>query len=92
MTRIILYTTPSCGYCRAVKHLLGATFIEIDVSEDFKRRQEMIARAFGRRTVPHIFINGSHVGGYGELAELEREAKLDTRLAEVDAVAPAPGE
>ena len=95
MTRIILYTTPSCGDCRAVKHLLtkkGATFTEIDVSEDFKRRQEMIARAFGRRTVPQIFINGSHVGGYDELAELEREAKLDALLAEVDAVAPAPGE
>jgi len=95
MTRIILYTTLSCGYCRAVKHLLtkkGATFTEIDVSEDFKRRQEMIARAFGRRTVPQIFINGSHVDGYDELAELEREAKLDALLAEVAAVAPAPGE
>ena len=95
MTRIILYTTPSCGYCRAVKHLLtkkGATFTEIDVSEDFKRRQEMIARAFGRRTVPQIFINGSHVCGYDELAELEREAKLDALLAGVAAVAPAPGE
>lgn len=95
MTRIILYTTPYCGYCRAAKHLLTkkrATFIEIDVSEDLERRQEMIVRAFGRRTVPQIFINGSHVGGYDELAELEREAKLDALLAEVDAVAPAPGE
>ncbi|HYB05306.1 MAG TPA: glutaredoxin 3 [Methyloceanibacter sp.] len=91
----ILYATPSCGYCRAVKHLLtkkGATLIEVDVSEDFKRRHEMIARPFGRRTVPQIFINGSHVGGYDELAELQREAKLDALLAEVAAVAPAPGE
>jgi glutaredoxin 3 len=95
VTRIILYTTPYCGYCRGAKHLLtkkGATFTEIDVSEDMERRQEMIARAFGRRTVPQIFINGSHVGGYDELAELEREAKLDALLAGVDAVEPAPGE
>jgi glutaredoxin 3 len=95
MTRIILYTTPYCGYCRAAKHLLtkkGAPFTEIDVSEDLERRQEMIARAFGRRTVPQIFVNGTHVGGYDELTELEREAKLDALLVEVEAAAPAPGE
>ena len=95
MTRIILYTTPYCGYCRAAKHLLtkkGVTFTEIDVSEDRGLRQEMIDRAVGRRTVPQIFIDGTHVGGYDELAELEREAKLDALLAEIDAVAPAPGE
>jgi glutaredoxin 3 len=57
-----------------------------------ERRQEMIARAFGRRTVPQIFVNGTHVGGYDELAELEREAKLDALLVEVEAAAPAPGE
>ena len=62
------------------------------MSKDFKRRQEMIASPFGRRTVPQIFLNGSHVGDYDELAELEREAKLDALLAEVDVVAPAPGE
>jgi GrxC family glutaredoxin len=95
MTRIILYTTPYCGYCRAAKHLLtkkGAMFTEIDVGEDLERRQEMIARAFGGRTVPQIFINDTHVGGYDELAELEREAKLDALLAEVDAAATAAGE
>jgi glutaredoxin 3 len=44
--------------------------------------------------VPQIFINGTHVGGYDELAELERAAKLDALLAEADAVAVAhaPGE
>jgi glutaredoxin 3 len=95
MTRIILYTTPYCGYCRAAKHLLtkkGVTFTEIDVSEDRGLRQEMIDRAFGRRTVPQIFIDGTHVGGYEELADLEREAKLDALLAEIAAAAPAPGE
>src|SRR5262249_41397849 len=97
MARIVLYTTPYCGYCRAAKHLLNkknAPFTEIDVSEDMELRQEMISRAFGRRTVPQIFINGTHVGGYDELAELERAAELDALLAEADAdaVAHAPGE
>ena len=95
MTRIILYTTPYCGYCRAAKHLLtgkGAAFTEIDVSGDLALRQEMIDRAYGRRTVPQIFINGTHVGGYDELAELERAAKLDPLLAAIEAVASAPGE
>jgi glutaredoxin 3 len=61
MARIVLYTTPYCGYCRAAKHLLNkksVAFTEIDVSEDMGLRQEMISRAFGRRTVPQIFING----------------------------------
>src|SRR5262245_36750742 len=98
MTRIDLYTTPYCGYCRAAKHLLGkkgVTFTEIDVSEDMERRWEMIERGFGRRTVPQIFINNTHVGGYDELAALERAAKLDALLAEIDAaavVAAVPGE
>jgi glutaredoxin 3 len=98
MTRVVLYTTPYCGYCRAAKHLLskkGVTFAEIDVSEDMEQRREMIARAFGRRTVPQIFINDTHVGGYDELAELERAEKLDALLAEIDAVAAiaaVPGE
>ena len=97
MARIVLYTTPYCGYCRAAKHLLNkksVAFTEIDVSEDMGLRQEMISRAFGRPTVPQIFIKGTHVGGYDELAELERAAKLDALLAEADAVAVAhaPGE
>ena len=54
MARIVLYTTPYCGYCRAAKHLLNkksvVAFTEIDVSEDMGLRQEMISRAFGQRT------------------------------------------
>jgi glutaredoxin 3 len=94
MTKIILYTTPYCGYCRAAKHLLskkGVTFTEIDVSGDLALRQEMIDRAYGRRTVPQIFINDAHVGGFDELAELESAEKLDELLVEIDASpTPAP--
>jgi glutaredoxin 3 len=92
MTRIVLYTTPYCGYCRAAKSLLerkGLSYAEIDVSGDFAKREEMAARAFGRRTVPQIFIDDRHIGGYDELAQLEREARLDALLAELEAM-PAP--
>jgi glutaredoxin 3 len=85
MSRILLYTTPYCGYCRAAKRLLdqkGHAYIEIDVSEDPAMRQEMASRAMGGRTVPQIFIDGTHVGGFEELAELDRAGKLDPWLAQ----------
>jgi glutaredoxin 3 len=87
MTRILLYTTQFCGYCRAAKRLLqgkGLEFEEIDVGFDAGKRVEMLER--GLRTVPQIFIHGRHVGGYDELAALEYEGKLDQWLAEP----PAP--
>ena len=84
MARILLYTTQYCGYCRAAKNLLrakGLEFEEIDVGFDPSKRVEMVERARGLRTVPQIFIHGRHVGGYDELAALEREGKLDDWLA-----------
>jgi glutaredoxin 3 len=84
MTRIVLYTTQYCGYCRAAKQLLndkGYTFVEIDVGESPGLREEMVQRAGGLRTVPQIFIDGTHVGGHEELAALDRAAKLDPWLA-----------
>jgi glutaredoxin 3 len=84
MTRIRLYTTQFCGFCRAAKRLLigkGLDFEEIDVTIDSDKRAEMIERAQGLRTVPQIFIHGRHVGGYEELARLEREGELEAWLA-----------
>ena len=84
MARIVLYTTPYCGYCRAAKQLLrdkGLEFEEIDVAFDTAKRAEMIDRAAGRRTVPQIFIHGLHIGGHYELAALEREGKLAALIA-----------
>jgi glutaredoxin 3 len=84
MTRIILYTTPFCGYCRATKRLLGdkgLSFEEIDVAFDEEKRGEMIGRTAGTRIVPQIFIDGRHVGGHAKLAALAREGKLDALIA-----------
>lgn len=89
MTHILLYTTPFCGYCRAAKTLLrnkALDFEEIDVAFDAEKRAEMVARAGGSRTVPQIFIHGRHVGGYDELAAVEREGRLEALLA----AAPEP--
>ena len=86
--RVIVYSQPFCGYCSAAKRLLtgkGAAFSEIDVMFETGRRDEMIERSGGRRTVPQIFIDGRHVGGYDDLSALDKAGELDRLLA-----APAP--
>jgi glutaredoxin 3 len=84
MPKIDIYTTPTCPYCFAAKALLaekGVTFREIDAS-DMSVRQAMVQRAHGRMTVPQIFIGETHVGGYDDMAALERRGKLDPLLGE----------
>ena len=84
MPKVVLYTTPFCPYCMMAKRLLGkkgVAFEEIDVSGDFRLREEMTAKAGGRRTVPQIWIGETHVGGFDDLADLERAGKLDPLLA-----------
>jgi len=83
MTAIDIYTTPTCGYCRAAKALLArknAAFREIDVARDPALREEMMARAPGSFTVPQIFIGTTHVGGCDDLYALDRAGKLDALL------------
>ena len=84
MAKIEIYTTPWCGYCARAKALLekkGAAFEESDVMEDAVKRTEMRERS-RRTTVPQIFINGQHIGGSDELADLEQTGKLDAMLAQ----------
>ena len=85
MKPVTIYITPFCGYCFAAKRLLsakGVAFEEIDVSADPARRAEMVQRAMGRRTVPQIFIAGEGVGGFDDIAALDRAGKLDPMLAD----------
>ncbi|MBT8412697.1 MAG: glutaredoxin 3 [Boseongicola sp.] len=84
MNNVEIYTSPLCGFCHAAKRLLtskGVSFSEVDVAREPQRRQEMLARANGRHTVPQIFIGETHVGGCDELYALERSGKLDPLLA-----------
>jgi glutaredoxin 3 len=84
MPPVEIYTTRFCPYCHSAKALLkrkGVDFTEIDLAGNWERRDEMIERAHGRVTVPHIFIGRVHVGGSDDLHALERAGKLDALLA-----------
>ena len=74
-----MYTTASCAYCVAAKMLLkqkGLEYTEFRVDTDMAKREEMLRRAH-RRTVPQIFINDQHVGGYEDLAAAAKSGKLE---------------
>ena len=76
---VVIYLTGWCPYCQRVRGLLakkGLEYTEIDVDEDAKLREEMIARS-GRRTVPQIFIGDKHVGGCDDLFALDGSGELD---------------
>jgi glutaredoxin 3 len=83
MAKVEIYTTPICPYCLRAKRLLtekGVAFTEYDVSRDPAKRDEMLARADGRYTVPQIFIDGVGVGGSDDLHELDDAGKLNAML------------
>ncbi len=78
-----IYTTTYCPYCTAAKRLLDAkkvAYEEIDVTDDDAARAELVRRT-GRRTVPQIFIGDKSVGGFDDIAALERSGELDRLLA-----------
>lgn len=82
MTKVLMYSSRLCPYCRMAERLLekkGAQTEKVMVDENPARRDEMTRRA-GRTSVPQIFIGETHVGGYTELAELERAGRLDALL------------
>ena len=79
MKNITVYSGPMCGYCDAAKRLLtrnNLNYTEIDVSLKDGLREEMTKKANGRRTIPQIFFNDEHDGGYQELRELEKSGQL----------------
>lgn len=80
---VTIYSGIRCAYCNAAKRLLdnkGVEYTEINVDEDPTLREEMLART-KRQTVPQIFIDDLHVGGFDDLAELNHEGKLDELLS-----------
>ncbi len=85
MAKIVMYATAVCPYCVRAEQLLrrkGVTDIEkVRVDLEPERREEMLAKTGGRRTVPQIFIGDFHVGGCDDLHELDHQGKLDALLA-----------
>jgi glutaredoxin 3 len=83
MARIQMYTTRWCGYCVRAKALLrtkGLDFEEINLDDDPAFRQKLFDLT-GGWTVPQILIDGDPIGGYTELWRLDRDGRLDARLA-----------
>lgn len=83
MARIEIYTKPTCPFCVGAKRLLESKdqrWSEVDIAAQPERREEMIRRA-GRHTVPQVWIDDRHVGGYDELAQLAASGELDRLLA-----------
>jgi len=83
MSKIQIYTTLTCPYCHAAKSLLkkkGVDYQDINVTLP-AARAKMIERAKGRRSVPQIFIGDNHIGGFDDMAALDRAGKLDAMLA-----------
>jgi len=74
-----MYTGPKCNFCDAAKRLFSRNNIkyqEIDISSKDGLMNEMIKKSNGRRTIPQIFFDDYHVGGYVELRELEKKGQL----------------
>ena len=83
MKKVTIYTGPLCNFCSAAKHLLSKkkiSYEEIDIGNDDKKREEMLKKSNGAKTVPQIFIGEKHIGGYVELKALENKGELDTLL------------
>tara|TARA_Y100001933_G_scaffold167240_1_gene165436 strand:- start:365 stop:622 length:258 start_codon:yes stop_codon:yes gene_type:complete len=82
--KIDIFTSPLCGFCTVAKNLLikkGVDFDEYDVVKEPSLKPVMIERANGSKTVPQIFINQQHIGGWEELCGLDQNGKLDEILS-----------
>ena len=83
MKNITMYSGPMCNFCEAAKRLFARnniSFKEIDISLKEGLRDEMIKKSNGKRTIPQIFFDDYHVGGYTELRELEKNGKLNNLI------------
>jgi len=83
MKTVTLYTTDTCPYCRNAKALLaskGVTIEEINIQREAGKFEEMLSRS-QRRSVPQIFIGDTHIGGFDDLAKLDRQGALMSMLA-----------
>ena len=83
MAKVIIYSTQVCPFCVRAKMLLknlGQSYEEIDVGRDAELRDEMIEKAGGRRTVPQIFIDDKHIGGFDDMKDLHDKGELEPLL------------
>ncbi len=82
---ILIYSSYNCGYCDRAKKLLDEkkiSYKEINIQDDPTEREVMLRKANGRMTVPQIFINDTHIGGFQELQRILIEGNLEKYLAD----------
>ncbi|NOX43860.1 MAG: glutaredoxin 3 [Gammaproteobacteria bacterium] len=80
--KVEIYSTARCPYCQLARQFLdkkGIQYIEFFIDKESHLREEMIARS-DRTSVPQIFIDGEHVGGFEDMAELDVDGELDSLL------------
>ena len=83
MKNVTVYMGPMCSFCDAAKRLLtrkNIPYKEINIALDEVKREEMLKKSNGKRTIPQIFIEEYHVGGYEELRALEKKGELDNLI------------
>jgi glutaredoxin 3 len=84
MAKVRMYATGVCPFCQMAERLLRARGVadieKVRVDLEPARRDEMVERT-GRRTVPQIYVGDRHVGGYDDLAALDRAGGLEALLA-----------
>ena len=83
LPEVVMYSTNWCGYCQRARNLLqrkGVAARDIKLDDEPDQRPVMLQRTGGQRSVPQIFIGGLHVGGYDELAALDRSGELNKLL------------
>jgi len=79
MKLVTIYSGPLCNFCNAAKKLLtrnNVEYKEINIASVEGAMDEMIKKANGKRTIPQIFFDDRHIGGYDEVRTLEKENKL----------------
>jgi glutaredoxin 3 len=80
---VVMYSTNWCGYCQRARNLFERKSVavrEIKLDDEPDQRPVMLQRTGGQRTVPQIFVGDLHVGGYDELAALDRSGELNKLL------------
>ena len=83
MKKVVIYTGDLCIHCdRAINFLnrKNIKFTEYNVAQDEAKREEMLKKANGAKTVPQIFVGDHHLGGNAELQTLEKEGRLNSLL------------
>ena len=83
MKKVVIYTGDLCIHCDWAIDLLNRKnieFTEYNIAKDITKREEMLKKSNGARTIPQIFIGEKHVGGYVELKALENKGELDILL------------